>query len=368
MRRERVLLMGLFPLLVVLCITGCRKEEGKEEKEMLRPVRYETVQTDAGKRTRTFSGIAKAGMASRMSFRVPGTIQHLDVKVGDGVRMGDTIARLDPTDYQLRVQEAEAALARGRAEARNADATYARVRALYEKRNASRNELDAARAASESAGAAVRSIENQLALARRQLTYTRLKAPADCAVAAVPVEENENVAAGQAVAVVNCGARVDVHIAVPGIYISGVREGMDVLVTVDALPGEVFAATITEVGVSAVGLETTFPVTVRLAEKEDLVLPGMAAEVQIPMGGDKENRIVISAYAVGEDRKGRFVYTLTKQEDGTAIVGRKGVVVGEIGPDGIEILEGLSKGELVVTAGVARVTEGHRVKLWKEEL
>ena len=62
---------------------------------------------------------------------------------------------------------------------RNAKAGYDRTRGLYENRNASRSDLDAARAAFESAQASVRSLAKQIELARSQLSYTRLLAPAD---------------------------------------------------------------------------------------------------------------------------------------------------------------------------------------------
>ena len=59
------------------------------------------------------------------------------------------LAGLDPQDYQLQVEDAQASLARIRAEVRNAEANYARIRDLYENNNASLNDLDASRAAFE---------------------------------------------------------------------------------------------------------------------------------------------------------------------------------------------------------------------------
>ncbi|MCW7753841.1 efflux RND transporter periplasmic adaptor subunit [Desulfobotulus sp. H1] len=359
---------GLWGMTVaVVLVLGCGNVPDGEMDPPLRPVRYVEIREDDGVRMRTFTGLARAGMVTRMSFRVPGTLQALPVRVGDMLEKGQLIAKLDATDFQLRVQEAEASVSRARAEARNADAVYGRVQALYERRNVSRSELDMARAASESARAAVRSLENHLALARRQLAYTGLNAPDRCGVAAVLVEENENVGAGQAVAVVNCGSRVDVRIAVPAIHISGVREGMAVEVRVDALGQKTFSGVVAEVGLASVGLETTFPVTVRLETRDAGILPGMAAEVMIPMvihGG----AVRVPFRSVGEDERGRFVFCLRVLDNGVAEVVRRDVVLGGMGSDGIEVLEGLVAGDLVVTAGVGRVREGERVKLWEGSL
>ena len=75
---------------------------------------------------------------------VSGSVQKLDSAVGDRVEAGALLASLDPSDFVLQVQEAEASLDRAEAEARNSAANYERTRALYENNNASRTDLDAA--------------------------------------------------------------------------------------------------------------------------------------------------------------------------------------------------------------------------------
>ena len=115
------------------------------------------------------------------------------MRTGDRVEAGQLIAELDPTDFALRVQEAEAALIQAEAQARQADAEYSRMRGLYENRNASRSDLDASRAASESTQAQIDAARQRLEQARAQLSYTRLLAPASGSIGRVPVEVNENV-------------------------------------------------------------------------------------------------------------------------------------------------------------------------------
>ena len=145
---------------LVLALAGCGGEKTAQE-ESLRPVRFEQVFSTGGNRFRTFSGVAQAAMESNLSFRVAGKIEQVAVSLGNKVRAGQLIARLDPMDYEFRAQEADAALKRAEAEARRSTSDYSRVRALYENRNASRNDLDAARAADESAKAAVESASNE---------------------------------------------------------------------------------------------------------------------------------------------------------------------------------------------------------------
>jgi RND family efflux transporter MFP subunit len=346
------------------------KTETPEPQKVLRPVRYQAVELTAGERVRTFAGKAKSGEETRLSFKVKGTIRQLLVKVGDTVKQGQMMAEIDAKDYILQQQEADASLARARAEARRAAANYSRTRALYENNNASREELDTARANHESAKAQVRSAAKQLELSRLQVSYTKLQAAADGAIAAVPVEVNENVNAGQLIALLNSGGQPEVDVAIPEVFIARIRQGAAVTVAFDALPGQVFSAQVTEVGIASTGTATTFPVTVQLDAPDPAMRSGMAASVSFTFSsgdastpGDEQQRMVVPLHAVGEDRQGRFVFVVEPQGDGRGVVRRRPVSVGALDAEGLRILEGLKEGELLVTAGVKRLEDGREVKV-----
>jgi multidrug efflux system membrane fusion protein len=286
------------------------------------------------------------------------------VTVGELVERSGLIATLDDSDYRLRVQEAEASLAQAQAQLRNARNGHERAVQLYENGSASKQDLDAARAAFESATAQVAAIEKRLDLARLQVAYTRLEAPFAGAVAEVRVDVNENVNPGQPMILLTSRGRPEVRVSVPEVLISQVRPGSAVSVTFDAVAGTVLPARVTEVGVAATGLATTFPVTVRLDGDAERVRPGMAAEVtfRFETAGAAE-RLIVPATAVAEDQHGRYVYTLDLEGEGLGRARRVAVTVGELTSEGMEILTGLVEGDLVVTAGVSRIADGQRVRL-----
>ena len=117
---------------------------------------------------------------------------------------------------------------------------------------------------------------------------------------------------------------------------------------------------------AATGTATTFPVTVRLARSTTDVRSGMAASVTFRFESDDGAHIYLPAYAIGEDREGRFVFRLEQTEEpGVGRVHRTSVEVGSaLMPGGkLEILSNLSPGDVVVTAGVRRLIDGQRVKL-----
>jgi multidrug efflux system membrane fusion protein len=356
--------MSVIFSLLLLLLSACGDKQ--EEEKIIRPVRYLEVYATGGGRARTFTGVAQAGMESKLSFKIAGTVQNVLVQVGDKIKAGQLITQLDPKDYELQVQQAEAALNQAQAQARNASANYDRIRVLFENSNASRSQLDGARAANESAEAAVRAAEKQLELAKLQLSYTRLKAPTNGAIATVNIEENENIQPGLPVVILTAGSDIEVKISIPEILISRVEEGTEVSVLFDALPDQNFSATITEVGVATTGLGTTYPVTARLLKQDPRIRPGMAASVTINFrSGDERERILVPSQAVLEDREGRFVYVVEplSAEVGFGIVHRRPVVIGELTAEGIEIFQGLTDGDRVVTAGVSRISDSLKVRL-----
>ena len=351
-------------LLGAALTTSCTSEEKTQPPPRIRPVRYQEVAQVAATRMRTFSGAAKAAMESKISFKVAGTISTLDAEVGDSVREGQLIAELDDRDYHLRVKEAEAVLVQAGAQLRNASANFDRTRALYENDNASRNDYDTARTAVDTSEATVEAARRRLELSEQQLTYTRLAAPLDGAIAQVGVEVNENVSSGQPIVTLNSINQPEVQVAIPEQLIAQIRPGGSVTVRFDAIPGRSFKARVTEVGIASTPFATTFPVTVRLARSDSSIRPGMSAEVDFRFRSKgTSERLRVPTHSVGEDRQGRFVYVLEPAKDGFGHARRRAVTVGEITSEGLEIVEGLSGGELVVTAGLTRITAGQEVRL-----
>ncbi len=350
--------------LCLIALLGCTPEATNDEP-IVRPVRYMQAEAAAGIQNRTYSGSVRAEREADLSFRVSGTLVSRPINVGDSLAAGALVGELDPTDYQVRVEEAEAGLAQSEAALRNTQAIYDRTRDLYENRNASLSELDAARAADESARASVNAAAQQLEAARLQRSYTRLVAPEQCDVAQVFAEENQNVSAGQAVLRVNCGQCAEVVVSVPEVDIGRIEQGAAVLVTIGALGGTLLSGVVQDVGVATAGTGTTYPVTVALQDGCDDVRSGMAADVEFAFDADEaEGAVFVPLIAVGEDRNGqRFVFVLESGDQENYRASRRNVEVGEPSQSGLTILSGLEEGELIATAGVRRLLDGQEVRL-----
>lgn len=348
----------------VVLLSACNDSSDVESlvEQPLRPVRYVTVSPIELGTMRTFSGLAKAGQESNLSFRVGGSLQSIPAKVGQQLEPGDLIAQLDSSQYQLEAQQASANLSQAQSNLRNMQASFERVKGLYENNNASRNDLDAARASAESSNAQVRAGRKALELARLNVSYTKLKANERCSVAQVLAEANENITAGQTIVSVTCGDRLEVEIAIPESMIALIKRNMDAFVTFSAIPNKRFAATVTEVGVSSIS-GATYPVTVSLNEKLEGFRSGLAAQVSFALNtNNKQEHLIIPAVSVGKDTKGAYVYLANESnENGVAIVKRQSVEVGELTPQGLEIIDGIKDGDKVITAGVNVIRDGIKV-------
>ncbi|MEM6780837.1 MAG: efflux RND transporter periplasmic adaptor subunit [Pseudomonadota bacterium] len=350
-----------------LFLSGCGEEQATELEAPLRQVRSIVVDSGTGVFERSFSGTLHASQETSLSFKVSGTIEDIAVEVGDKITKGDVLATLDTSSYSLEAQKAQASLTEAQSEFRNAKADYDRTKKLYEAGNSSRSDLDNARTASDSAAASVQSVRKSLEIARLDLSYTKLKAEDDCAIASVDADEGENVAQGTQIFFATCGDQLEVKIDIPESIISNIKKDMLVSVSFPAIADKVFKGKVFEVGVSSVAGGTTFPVTVVLTESDAYDLKaGLSADVTFAIDtriNGKQAAPVLPAFAIGEDQNGRFVFTVEPTSGNRAMVKRVPVQIGEIQQNGIEILQGIKPGMRVVTAGVSVLRDGMEVKV-----
>jgi len=333
---------------------------------VVRPVRTLVPSAMQGDLDRTFRGAVQASDQAAIGFKVGGRLSLMNVAVGDAVEAGDLLAELDATELRLQLSQAEAALAQARASARVAQADRERMEALYVNNNASASDVDGARARADATAAQTVAAARQRDLASQQLRDAKLFATRAGAVAQTLSTEGELVGVGAPVVVITSGDRLEVSFGVPGTLIARMEQGMAAGVRTQTDGGESLGATVTEVGIVASG--ATFPVTAVFdAETQDLRagLP-VVVDIRFPPV-DTDGGLVIPLTAIGKDEVGSFVWVAQPTTDGFAEIDRVAVETGAWSADGIEVTQGLTGQEQVVTAGVSRVYSGQTVRLAVEE-
>ena len=346
----------------IILIISCGEDEEKEE--ILRPVRYQKIFTTGGASERTFTGTAKVGIESNLSFKVGGTISEIKLKVGDIVKKGQVLAKLNPTDLSLQEKEAEAALKEAESQLLNAKNNYNRIKQLYENNTASKSDLDKARSSYESSSASTERLKNSLKLARQQLSYTILKAPDDGIIAVSNSEVNENVQAGQTIAILNVGKEMEVSLGLAENVINRVVKGMKVDVSFSSVRSQTFKGTVSEVSPSIDINSSTYPVRIIINNPTKNLKSGMAANVKFSFSNvSTKELLIVPVSAVGEDSKGRFVFLVEPLDSVIGIIKKQHIEIGELTNEGFEVITGLSVGQEVVTAGLQTLLEGQKVKI-----
>ncbi|MEM8845024.1 MAG: efflux RND transporter periplasmic adaptor subunit [Pseudomonadota bacterium] len=364
------IISNIFLLVIVVILTfpliGCSNQEEEQQTAPLRHVRSIVIDDPNNNIQRSFSGTLQSSNLTSFSFKVSGTIESINVEVGQSIKKGFVIAKLDPSDYELELEKARANLNEAQSELRNANADYDRTRKLYEAGNSSRNDLDEARAQAEIAAAATLSARKSLQITQADLSYTQLKTDADCKVASIPSDAGENVQQGTEIISAICGQDMEVELGIPESFIANIKKDMPVNVSFTAIQDKLFKGIVKEVGVATIGGGTTFPVDVLIINQDDADLKsGLSADVLFDI--DNPNYIsasyLVPVQSVGEDQNGRFVYLVEPSNEDRAVIKRLAVTIGEIQQNGIEITDGVEPGMRLVTAGVSVLRDGMEVKV-----
>lgn len=354
--------LALAPL-VFLLPAGCRTEEAPAQ-EPVRVVRAMKVADLAGMTSRSFPGRAAATQVVDLAFRVSGPLIALPVQVGDEMKVGDLIARIDPRDFNVTLRNVQAQLNEAKAAHALAVEHHARGQAAYDQGALNPVELMRLRETENRAEATVNAMEAAVDAARDALTDTDLLAPFSGTIVATYVDNFQNVRADQQVVRLLDKTRIEFVINIPESLISLVPHVTDIRVRFDAFPDLEVPAEIQEIGAEASDTTRTFPVTVIMDQPEGaLILPGMAGRVSAGRprrGADERLDIVIPVTAVfspgAENRS--YVWVI---DASTNTVTRRGVEIGHLISGGYVVEAGLQPGQIIATAGVHFLTEGQEV-------
>lgn len=190
----------------------------------VKPVFVSTAVPSAGSQSRAFTAVVRARVESELSFRTGGKVVQRSVEVGDTVREGQVLARLDPADYALAVQAAADQVQAARVDAQQAASDEARFRRLTADGSVGTADLERQKARSDAAAARLEQAQRQLALASNRQGYAALIAPFAGVVTSLRLEPGQVVAEGQAVVSLALASERDVVVDLPEDWVGRVRQ------------------------------------------------------------------------------------------------------------------------------------------------
>ena len=339
-----------------------------KEKEVIpppiRPVLYQDVGYLGGENIRTFSGTAKTERVINLSFRSNGIIVFFDLKIGQIVKKGDLLAQLDNVQARLNYESAISSQNSAASQMNTAKLSLDRTRVLYEKGSLALSEYESAKNSYKTAQASYESAQRKVGIEAEQIQFGYLYAPEDGIIAAVNAEIEENVTAGQNIAILNAGTDMEISLGMPESVINRVNRDMNVSINFPVLGEKTFSGRVTEVSPSVDVNTATYPVRIVVTSGSDEIKAGMAANATFDFASDETARkqLVVPPISVGEDGSGRFVFLL-QQEAETTTAHKQYIEVGDLSSEGFIVLKGLSFGDRIATAGLQTLLDGQEVKL-----
>lgn len=331
--------------LTAVMLSACNAEnnKGQAADEAVR-VEVTQVKTATSDRTSRYSGTVEEESGTLLSFAVGGTVSRVLVDEGDRVGKGQLIATLDTEQLTHNHASAQAALAQ-------AEDTYRRMEELHGKGSLPEIKWVEAQTALQRARASEQ-------MARKQLADCRLYAPFSGVISKKFAEKGQNVGAGTQIAKLVAVGRMKVKISVPESEMAQISVGQKADVTIEALGGTSMQATVTEKGVAADPLSRSYDVKLSLPKADRKLLPGMVADIAL-RGGNASMVCILPAHIVQiDERNNEFVWLAV---GGKAV--KRIVTVGGFTADGVTVTGGLADGDMVITAGAQKVSEGMRVEI-----
>lgn len=306
-----------------------------------------------------YAGEVRAREESPLSFRVGGNLIRRNVDAGARVQKGEVLALLDPGDFALQAQAAQAQLAAAEADLARARGDRDRYARLVGDQLISRSAYDAQVAAYKAAEGQARAARAQRDVMRNQEGYSKLRAPRDGVIASRQAEAGQVVAAGQTIFTLAADGGREVAIGLPENRIREFSVGQAVMIELWNAPGQRLPGTIREIAPAADAQTRTYATRVSLVgDAVQQVELGQSARVYVQENGAKAAlKLPLSAVQRGEDGK-TSVWIV---DPATGEVRARSVQLGRYGESSVPVLAGLKASDWVVAAGGHLLREGQIV-------
>lgn len=355
--------VGRAALLVSMLATlAACNEQSDTAEPAARPVRTVTLEKSNAGVPVVFTGRIEALDEASLGFRITGRMIERTVNVGDQVKAGQLLGRLEPLNEMNALRAAKANLAAAQAKLTQVSNHFDRQETLLTQGWTTRANFDQAKRELQTAQAQVEAAQAQLEAARDQVNFTELKADAEGVVTATGAEPGEVVQAGQMIVRLAREGGRDAVFYVPAQVLRSAPP--DPLINVRLTDDAALSATgrVREVAPQADPVTRTFQVKVGLTDPPDSMRLG--ATVTGTMQMDAVPVIEIPASALTKFNGHPAVWVV---DPATLTVATRNVDVLRFDPATVTVSQGLNTGDIVVTAGVQALRPGQKVRLLGSE-
>lgn len=373
----------VLPILLGLSLLSCKKDEAKkdaattatEQKDLIGIVSVQKLSQTVFSQYIQLQGNVTTDQDIMVQPQMPGTLS-LYVKQGDRVGAGQVIGRVADGGIGDQLKQAEIGVSAANFQLQQVKAAAELARITYEKQS----RLWAQKIGSElqylQARTAYQSSQNQIQAAqssvnaqkkaadfvRANLAKTAIRAPFSGVIDDVMVQSGQIVAPGTPIVkLINLGSmRVEAN--VPEVYLSKVTQGTPVEVSLPTI-NRTFNTTVRLVGNFINPQNRTFNIQIPVSNENGLVKPNLLATVKIHGYTNPSAIQVPNQYIYEDAMKKQYVFVATQVSGQSGVAKKVFIDTGEKSENSVEIIRGLSSGDILITDGSKTLTDGQKIKI-----
>lgn len=329
--------MKRLPFLLLALLVSCTGEKKVETEVVEKPlVKLETVRIQPVEQTQDFTATVEANIVNNIAPSTPVRIDRILVEIGDRVNKGQTLVEMD----QVNLKQAKSQLD-------NLQLDYDRAAELFKVGGASKQSVDA--------------IQTQLDVARtvyhNLVENTKLLSPVSGIVTARNYDRGD-MYGGEPVLTIQQITPVKLLVNVSESFYTKVSKGMDVKVKLDVYGEELFPGKVSLIYPTIDPQTRTFPVEIKLENRDQRVRPGMFARVTMNFG-TLDHIVAPDLSIIKQAGSGdRYIYIY---RDGKVSYNK--VELGRRMGDKYEVVSGVGDGDQVVIAGQSRLANDMEVQV-----
>lgn len=336
---------------------------GKAPEELLdRLVEVKTFSYQSAIRTMDYPGRTQARYETELAFQVEGQLIKRLVEVGDYVKQGQAVARLDPKDYILSSERFLNQKRAAQANLQRAKSDLARAKELRKKNFIGQSELDKVVNLEQAAQAALKALKAEHAQSLNQRAYTQIVAAADGVVIALYAEVGDVIQAGAPIAKLAWANDWEFVTAVAETDVNQLSIGQSADIKFWAYANKKHSALVREISPISSAKSPSYSVKLALVDRPDSLKLGMTGHVLFSRVDEKVGLLPTASLVQSAGHSSVLIV-----EPDTLQTRLQAVTFGQAVGNQISILSGLTEGQLVVVAGANLIVEGSTVRLLANE-
>jgi membrane fusion protein, multidrug efflux system len=352
-KMKKIIILLAFSSLLSAC------EKPIEPPPPPRPALVVVVGKTAANEAMVLVGEVKSRFESNQGFRIKGKIIERKVEVGNLVKKGQMLARLDASDLNLGAEASQADVRAADANRALAQSDVERQRQLVDKKFVSQASLDRYEAQLKTADARVNQAKAQAAVSGNQSRYTALLADRDGVLTHIRAEPGQVVDAGEMIAQIVDTKQIEVLVAVPESRMANLKVNGTVTVRLWANQAnnqeKIYKGKVREIAPAASSATRAFDVRVAVIDADENLKLGMTAGVRFAQ--DVADEMIVPSSALTQINGKNAVWVI----DAKGIANPREVIAGQFSENGVAITSGLQAGEMIAVAGVHTLIKGQKV-------